>query len=169
MPFTPFHFGPSALIALPLNRYLDIPSFVLVNVVVDIEPLIVMLNNLSYPVHGYAHTFLGATLVGIGCGGILNIFKKPLASIMTKGFRLNYQSTFIKFIISGILGAWFHVLLDAPLYSDIKPFYPILTKPLYGSISQKIMYEYCLISFFSALLLYAVIIFWRRKRIKWDV
>ncbi len=39
MPFTPFHFGPSAVIALPLNRYIDIPTFLLANIAVDIEPI----------------------------------------------------------------------------------------------------------------------------------
>ena len=164
MPFTPFHFGPSALIALPLNRNIDLPAFILANVFVDLEPLVVMLNDLSYPLHGYAHTFLGATLAGVVCGIILNIFKKPLTSIMTKGFRLNYEGTLTKFIVAGILGAWFHVLLDAPLYSDIKPFYPILTNPLYGIIPRGIMYKYCLISFLPALLLYTFIVFRRMQK-----
>ncbi len=31
MPVTPFHFGPSALIGLPLKRWIDIPVFVLAN------------------------------------------------------------------------------------------------------------------------------------------
>jgi hypothetical protein len=40
MPFTPCHFGPSACIALPLNRWIDLPVFLLANVAIDIEPLL---------------------------------------------------------------------------------------------------------------------------------
>jgi hypothetical protein len=29
-----------------------------------------------------------------------------------------------------------HVLLDSPLYGEMKPFYPLTTNPLYGSISS---------------------------------
>ena len=63
MPFTPFHFGPSAVIVLPLNRYIDIPAFLLANIAVDIEPLAVMSLSLSYPLHGYAHSILGVSII----------------------------------------------------------------------------------------------------------
>ena len=62
MPFTPFHFGPSATIAFPLRGKIDIPVFILANVAIGIEPLTVMILNLSYPLHGYAHSFLGGGL-----------------------------------------------------------------------------------------------------------
>ena len=65
MPFTPFHFGPSAVIALPLNRYIDIPAFLLANIAVDIEPLAVMSLSLSYPLHGYAHSILVVSIIGV--------------------------------------------------------------------------------------------------------
>ena len=64
MPFTPFHFGPSASVAFPLKKYIDIPVFVLANVVIDLEPLTVMVFNLSYPVHGFFHTLLGGIFIG---------------------------------------------------------------------------------------------------------
>jgi len=35
------------------------------------------------------------------------------------------------FIVAGALGTGLHVLLDAPLYDDIKPLYPIATNPFY--------------------------------------
>jgi len=66
---------PSACIALPLNRWIDLPVFLLANVAIDIEPLLVMTLNLSYPLHGYAHTLLGATLIGLGWGGIAYAFE----------------------------------------------------------------------------------------------
>ena len=43
MPFTPFHFGAHACIAIPLRKIIDIPVFILSNIIIDIEPLIVMI------------------------------------------------------------------------------------------------------------------------------
>ena len=65
MPFTPFHFGPSALIGLPLKRWIDIPVFVLANVVIDFEPLAVMVFQPDYPLHGYFHTLLIGGILGL--------------------------------------------------------------------------------------------------------
>ena len=47
--------------------------------------------------------------------------------------RLPYTPTYVRMALSGVLGAWLHVLFDAPLYSDMKPFYPLQANPLYGS------------------------------------
>ena len=70
MPFTPFHFGAHACIAFPLNKRIDIPVFILANVAIDIEPLLVITLNLSYPLHGYVHTFVGAVFIG-GLWGLI--------------------------------------------------------------------------------------------------
>ena len=77
MPFTPYHFGPSGFVGLALRRWLDVPVFVLANVVVDLEPLVVVLFGLDYPLHGYVHTFLGGTVVALlwallACSGNTN-------------------------------------------------------------------------------------------------
>jgi membrane-bound metal-dependent hydrolase YbcI (DUF457 family) len=153
MPFTPFHFGLSASIAFPLKRTIDIPVFILANVAIDIEPLTVMIFNLSYPLHGYAHSFLGAGLVGALWGFVAFKGKGILGGVM-HFFGLTYQTTITKAIISGILGAFSHVLLDAPIYTDIKPFYPLSINPLYGLVSEKAMYLFCSLLFIPAILFY---------------
>ena len=68
MPFTPFHLGPALGLGLPLRRYLHAPTFIVVNVIVDVEPFIVLVFGLRYPLHGYVHTFLFAFVVGLVLG-----------------------------------------------------------------------------------------------------
>jgi membrane-bound metal-dependent hydrolase YbcI (DUF457 family) len=153
MPFTPFHFGPSATIAFPLRGKIDIPIFLLANVAIDIEPLTVMMLNLSYPLHGYAHSFLGAGLVG-ALWGIAAFKCKDILHDVMHFFGLKYQTTIVTAVISGILGAFSHVLLDAPIYTDIKPFYPLIINPLYGLVSEKAMYLFCSALLIPALLFY---------------
>lgn len=58
MPFTPFHLGPALCLGSPLREYIHAPTLILANVVLDIEPLIMLITGLSYPLYGYLHTHL---------------------------------------------------------------------------------------------------------------
>ena len=153
MPFTPFHFGPSASVAFPLKKYLDIPVFVIANMVIDLEPLTVMVFNLPYPVHGFFHTLLGGIFIGAIWGLIAYMLKSFLKRIMGI-FHLNYNPKLSVMILSGILGFWFHVFIDSFMHADIKPFYPSSYNPLYQIISTPNLYLICAILFIPAVALY---------------
>jgi membrane-bound metal-dependent hydrolase YbcI (DUF457 family) len=157
MPFTPFHFGPSATIALPLKRHIDVPAFLLANVAIDIEPLLVLTLSLRYPLHGYAHTFLGATVVCTVMAIGLHHCRRFLVSF-TRIFIPGYDTTKRKLIVSSVLGGWFHVLLDSMIYHDIRPLYPLSVNPFLGWVGQDQMYVFCSIMFAPAL----AIFFWGR-------
>jgi membrane-bound metal-dependent hydrolase YbcI (DUF457 family) len=154
MPFTPFHFGPSAVIGLPLSRYLDPFTFVLANVAIDLEPLSVMVFHLHYRLHGYAHTFMGAALVGVVWGVLVWLCRRPLQQILCENLKIPFMPSKRKMVLSGVLGTWFHVLLDAPPYTDITPFYPFHGNPLYGLVGHGMMYSFCALCFIPALCLY---------------
>jgi membrane-bound metal-dependent hydrolase YbcI (DUF457 family) len=154
MPFTPFHFGPSAVVGIPLSRYLDPFTFVLASVAVDLEPLSVMLLHLHYPLHGYAHTFLGAALVGTVWGVSVWLCRDSLQQVLPNGFKIPFTPSKRKMTLSGVLGTWFHVLLDAPLYADIKPFYPLYGNPLHGLVGHGTMYLLCALCFIPGIALY---------------
>ena len=156
MPFTPFHFGPNACIALAANKYIDIIAFIFASVMIDIEPLLVIIFNLNYPLHGLAHSFLGATLIGLLWGFIVFRYRNVSAHFMKK-IKFPYVTNLGKAILSGILGGWFHVLLDAPIYADIRPFYPVSRNPFYGLLDDPKMYLFCAICFIPAFALYVII------------
>jgi membrane-bound metal-dependent hydrolase YbcI (DUF457 family) len=163
MPFTPFHFGPHTCVALPLQRYIDVPIFVGANVAIDIEPLLVILCGFGYPLHGYCHTFLFGSLVGLLLGLIAFPFRKRIGKVMSQ-LRLPHSTNLLKMAISGILGAWMHILFDMPLYQDIKPFYPLSANPLYDIVSEKAVYGTCALLFLPALVIYLYMVFVRRIR-----
>ena len=154
MPFTPFHFGPSASIALPLRRYIDIPIFILANVVVDIEPLTVMVFNLRYPLHGYIHTFIFGSLAGILFAFFSYIFRRPIERFMQRVLYMEYKFHLPRAILSGALGICFHILLDSPLYFDIKPFYPLKANPFLDMFSSLEVYLACGFVFVPAVWMY---------------
>ena len=66
--------------ALLLKRRINFPVFLLANLVVDLEPLTVMLLGLDYPHHGYVHTLLIGSLAGLLFG---------VAPYRSRGFLLD--------------------------------------------------------------------------------
>ena len=79
MPFTPYHFGPSGFVGLVFRKWIDMPVFVLANVIVDVEVLAVGLFGLGWPIHRYCHTLLIGAVVGALWG------RKYRISIRAKG------------------------------------------------------------------------------------
>ena len=119
MPFTPYHFGPSGFAGLVFKKYLDLPVFVLANVIVDIEVLLYD----HWPVHRYVHTLL----LGAAAGILWALAAYPCREIFAKIMellRLPYQASLKKMITSGILGIWFHVLIDSIYHWDVRLFWP---------------------------------------------
>lgn len=133
MPFTLFHFGPALFFGVPLRAYLHLPTFLAASVLIDIEPIIVIVLGLNYPLHGFLHTFLFASLAGLFLGFVMFALEgvfHPLFSalLLVDGKKLKMNV----FMITGWLGTMLHVLLDSPMYYDIRPFYPMMINPLYN-------------------------------------
>lgn len=163
MPLTPLHFGPSTLIGLPLKRYLDLPVFVFANVVIDLEPLAVIVFGLTYPQHGYLHTFLIGGILGVVWGLIAYTFRVPIGKLMNL-FKLDYSTTLRKMLFSAVLGVFFHVFLDSFLYSDVQPFYPFKNNPLLGIINESTMNIFCTVCFIPAFLIFVFMAYSYDKR-----
>jgi len=150
MPFTPYHFGPSAFIGLALKKYIDIPVFVLANLIVDIEVLVYR----NWPYHRYAHTLLIGAAVGIIWGlaayPLRNLFKKAMQIL-----RIPYETGFWKMIVSGVFGVWLHVATDGIYHYDVRMFWPSKVRPLWRLVSQGQVKTICLALFIAAAILYA--------------
>jgi membrane-bound metal-dependent hydrolase YbcI (DUF457 family) len=166
MPFTPYHFGPSALIGLPLKRRIDIPVFVLANVIVDLEPGAVMFFRLDYPLHGYLHTLIFGGLVGLVWGLAAYLLLKPAFKLLMRIFSLPYQPTLPKMMSSGLLGIWLHVFIDSFLYKDMNPFWPIAGNPLHAVIRYQTMFLICEASLVIAVVIYPAYAIARRMKEK---
>jgi hypothetical protein len=152
MPFTPYHFGPSGFVGLVFRKWLDIPVFVLANVVVDIEVLF----NHHWPAHRHFHTLL----IGAAVGAIWGIAAYPLRHLFEKIMRIlriPYQTGFRKMVVSGVLGVWLHVVIDAIYHCDVQVFWPSNANPLSGLISHEQVKILCVAFFFAALILYAIV------------
>jgi len=155
LPFTPYHFGPSGFVALTLRRWIDIPVFILANVIVDIEVLIAAILGLGYPIHRYAHTLLIGAVVG-AVWGALAYKAKPAFEWAMQQLRIPYKTNFWKMVISGVLGVWLHVFIDAIYHGDVRIFWPSRAIPLFRLISRGQLKVVCLAFFAAAVILYAI-------------
>ena len=145
MPFTPFHLGPGLGFGLPFRKYIHAPTFILANVIVDLEPFLVLFFGLRYPLHGYLHTFLFAILMGLAFGCVMYLLERFLHPLYKMFLFEEANSLGLRsFIVAGALGTGIHVLLDAPLYDDIKPFYPMTANPVYNPTLTPEIYSLCI-------------------------
>lgn len=114
MPITPLHLAA----ALPVKRLakgkFSLWSFIVVNFLIDLEPITVYLLNLEkhgLAMHGGMHTMIGALLIT----GLVSLFR----------WRLSW-------ILGALFGAVSHILMDATVHFEMKPFVPLTAdNPLY--------------------------------------
>lgn len=153
MPFTPFHLGPSSWIGLLLFKIFDFPTLLVASVVVDVEPFCVLFFGLSYPLHGFFHSFLGGSILAVFTAIVLYLLKSRIKKIMAI-FKLAQDSSFKKILWTSFFGVYFHLLLDSFLYREMKPFYPFEGNPLLGLFSSQQIYLFCGLSFLVGILVY---------------
>lgn len=149
MPLTPFHVTPNALVGSSLHRYLDMPALLLVNLAIDLEPLLIFLLGLNTPLHAYAHTLLGGAVVGVVFGWVWWHAVRGLERLR----RVRYPLTFRAAVISGVIGAWLHVLIDAIMHKDMRPFFPSDANQLYQLVSTDMLQALSVLLLIPVLLL----------------
>jgi len=63
MPFTPFHVGPGIAVKAVFDKRFSLLVFDWVQVVMDLQPLVVVLTGRGRK-HGVTHTLIGAAVLG---------------------------------------------------------------------------------------------------------
>ncbi|MCX9009557.1 MAG: hypothetical protein OIN66_00405 [Candidatus Methanoperedens sp.] len=153
MPFTPFHWGPGSMIGLVFFKIFDFTTLIIASVIIDVEPLSILIFNLDYPLHGFFHSFLGGSVIAIFISIAMYFLKTDVNRLM-RFFKLEQDSSFKKIVWTSFFGVYLHILLDSPLYSDMKPFYPLTINPFYGLFTPEQIYLFSGLSFFIAVLVY---------------
>jgi membrane-bound metal-dependent hydrolase YbcI (DUF457 family) len=132
MPFTPYHFGPGFLIGLLFLSFIDFPTLLIGSIIVDIEPFLVLVFNLDYPLHGFFHSFLGGTIAALILTMIMAKGRKYLTPILAF-FKIKQKISITRILSASLIGIYIHILLDSPIYTDIRPFFPLNLNPFYIS------------------------------------
>src|SRR3990170_3348106 len=128
MPFTPFHFGPALFFGLLLFRYIHFPTFVVANVILDVEPFLVLFFELDYPLHGFFHSFPGGSIIAILL--VISMIKTDKhIQDLAENLKLSQMFSSRSIWLASFAGIYLHILFDSPLYADIMPFYPFESNP----------------------------------------
>lgn len=167
MPFTPFHLGPSLAVGVSAKRIFHIPAFIAGSVLLDIEPLLILLLHLDCPLHGFFHTLLGGFLASIPISVLFFALRKHVGRIFSL-LKLE-QSQSLSFIFPGSFsGTATHVLVDSIFHSEIHPFFPLSFNPFYRLLTSGEIHVICLVSFILAGAVYGIRLAAENKKRKED-
>ncbi|MCU4801231.1 hypothetical protein OB920_12700 [Halobacteria archaeon HArc-gm2] len=151
MPLTPFHLGPALLIGVILHRRLDLPTLLAASVVVDVRAALVLFGPLDPPIHGILTTFAGGTVVALLLAGVITGFGERLRPLLAP-LRLADTDAAGPVVAAALVGVYSHVLLDAKLYTDARPFFPLEVNPFYvGATAFLPVYAGCALAGLLAL------------------
>lgn len=128
MPLTPFHLGPALLLGVSLRRRLDLPTLLAGSVLVDVRAALVVFGPLDPPVHGILTTFAGGTVVAVALGAAIAALPGRVQEALDRG-RLGRTGSTGPIVAGALAGVYSHVVLDALLYTDVEPFYPLAGNP----------------------------------------
>ena len=145
MPFTPYHFGPALLLGILLFPFIDLTTVMIASVIIDLEPLAVLFLNLPLPLHGFFHSYLGASIAALVLSGFIYPFRKQLNKIVSL-FGLYQNSSFRHIIAASLVGTYSHVFLDSLLYVEMNPFFPLLGNPFVDLFLNGAVYTFCVIA-----------------------
>jgi hypothetical protein len=155
MPFTPYHVGPALLIALLLYPLLDLPTFLIASLIIDLEHLAVILGVVDWSMHGVFHSLTIGTVIGFTLALPMYIVRKHTKPIQI-GITIPEEPSMKNLTLTSVLGVWIHVLLDSFTYSDLNLFYPIHINPLLGLISSQKIINFCLLSIPVSFIIYVI-------------
>ncbi len=152
MPVTPLHMGPGLLVKAVCRRHFSLMVFGFSQVAIDIEPIVRVVRG-DPILHGFTHTYAGATLIAIFsvivgrpvCQYLLGLWKDDPTQPFMNWLRGPAVITWPAAIAGAVVGAYSHVFLDSIMHSDMKPMAPASeSNPLYQIISVDALHYGCL-------------------------
>ena len=162
MPVTPFHIIAATPITNIIPKRFSWSVFTLTNVLIDLDPILSFIITLN-PSHGFIHTILGATLVGVFsatygrqlCEFLVAHWNSGLKGKEIKWFSGDAKISRTSAWIGALLGAWSHLFFDSFMHDDIRPLYPFTNaNVLLNQVSIAHLHLICTVSALIGLLLY---------------
>ena len=130
MPFTPLHMGPGMAVKAIAGERFSLTMFGVAQIAMDIEPLVGIIRG-SPTLHGWTHTYVGATLIGT-----VVLFARPLCIGIVRWWNAELRRHRLDRLASSdgigwgaaaagaFIGTWSHVALDSVMHLDMIPWRP---------------------------------------------
>ena len=148
--------GPGLLIKSVLRGSFSLMVFGWTQMIMDIQPLVGVITHHGR-LHGFSHTYLGATLIG----AFSAITGKYLSQIaLAAVFQKRWSEIEILWsvaIVSAFVGSYSHVMLDSFVHGDMQPLYPFAGNGLLGLLSGRSLRRLCVYSGILGAVLYFLV------------
>ena len=127
------------------GRYLSLTLFAFVQVTMDLEVILRLILGISH-LHGFSNTIIGATVVlllsvPIGkpvCEWVLRWWNRNLSAAQARWLWVSESISWKAAWIGGIAGVYSHLVLDAMMHTDARPWLPFSeVNPFVGLVSMK--------------------------------
>jgi hypothetical protein len=171
VPVTPLHLGPGLAIKALAGRHFSLMVFGFSQVAIDIEPLVRMVRGDAI-LHGFTHTYVGASLVAL----VSVVIGRPVCEFLLRFWNPDPSSPFLAWlptekaipwpaaIAGAFAGTYSHVFLDSIMHGDMRPFAPLSEgNALLRVVSLDALHLACVISGLLGVLLMFVIYRVRRR------
>ncbi len=139
--------GPGILVKSLLQGSFSLMVFGWAQIIMDIQPLVVLITGEGH-LHGFSHTYVGASLLAIFAalsGKYLSEFGLYILDISTESAPVKI-SWWVAFL-SAFIGTYSHVVLDSIMHIDVQPFYPFsYLNPMLGFVGVITLHKFCLYS-----------------------
>ncbi len=144
--------GPGLFIKSLLQGSFSLIVFGWSQFIMDLQPLFVMITG-EGQLHGFSHTFIGATLIAIFSGFTGKYLSEFL--LLAMGFSYQYNRvSWVVAIVSAFIGTYSHVILDAIMHADVQPYFPFSeSNELLKIISIEALHNYCIMAGLVGILL----------------
>lgn len=172
MPVTPLHLGPGVLFKAFAGSHLSLTMFSFTQVTMDLEVLLRFAVG-SARLHGFTNSVLGATVVllisvPVGrplCEWFLRWWNRQLSEVQARWLGVPEDVPWRAAWAGGVLGVYSHVLLDAIMHADARPWMPFSqSNPFVDIIAIDQLNLLCLIAVFIGALLMGVFRLLRNSR-----
>lgn len=136
--------GPGLVIKSCMQSAFSLTVFGWSQILIDIQPLVVLLTNKG-ELHGFSHTYIGATIIAIAAALTGKYFGETGLRIIK---MQNYNPiTWRVALASAFIGTYSHVFIDSVMHSDIEPFAPFTTDSQFlGLVSIETLHILCIVS-----------------------
>jgi membrane-bound metal-dependent hydrolase YbcI (DUF457 family) len=163
--------GPGLAVKAVCGRYFSLMLFGFSQVAIDIEPLVHIIRD-DDVLHGFTHTYLGATLVAL----VALFAGRPLCQFLLNFWTPDPESRFLYWLrgpkviswsaatAGAFVGTYSHVFLDSIMHADMHPLAPLSpANVLLRAISVESLYVVCVLSGLAGMLLLIAVFLVRIK------
>ncbi len=147
--------GPGLFIKSLLQGSFSLIVFGWSQFIMDLQPLFVMITG-EGQLHGFSHTFIGATLIAIFSGFTGKYLSEFL--LLAMGFSYQYNRvSWVVAVVSAFIGTYSHVILDAIMHADVQPYFPFSeSNELLKIISIEALHNYCMMAGLVGLMVFGI-------------